>query len=180
MLIDVVTVSNDFPGPVLRGQPRLGDTMNEALGLQTVRDHLSNGDESEVVFLRELLELGATGARSILVQDLANHTSRGETGESSEVHRGLGVTNPLQHTAVARAQRRNVARTAKIRRLRVWIDGDADCPGAVLRADTRRYAEPLVGIDADGESSAVLVGADFVLRSELQLIGPFIGQREAD
>ena len=58
----------------------------------------------------ELLELRPARRRAVLVQDLADHAGRREPGEPREVDGGLGMPDALEHAAVARAQRKHVAR----------------------------------------------------------------------
>src|SRR5690349_10880136 len=180
VLVDVVAIADDAPVSKLRRQPGFGNAMDEALCLQPVRDDLCDGDEGETVFLRELLQLGPTSARSILAEDLADHARRTEPGQTREVNRCFGVPDPLQHTTVARAKRWYVTRTAEIGRNCFWIDCYANRFGAILRADASRHAKAFVRINADRECRTVLVGADFALRIQLQLVRLLVSQRQTN
>src|SRR5437868_1452247 len=112
--IDVVSVTHHAPGAHLGGKTRFSNAVNEPLRLQAVGDDLSDGDESEAVLLRELFQLRPARARAVLVQDFANHSGRLQSGESCQIDRRLGVPDALENPAVARAQRRNVARPAEV------------------------------------------------------------------
>ena len=147
LLVDVVLVADDAPRSVIGRQPRLGDAMHETLVLEPVRDELRDRDERDAVLLRELLELRTARRRSVLVEDLANHSRRQASGQPREIDRGFGVSDALEHAAVARAQRKHVAAVAEIARNRRRIDGDANRRRAILRADARRHAEARRRID---------------------------------
>src|SRR4051812_38932174 len=112
--IDVVPVAHDLPGAQLCRKTGLGDAVHEPLGLKAMRNDLRDGYESESVFLCELLELRSAGTRPVFAQDLADHARGTETGEPRQIHCGFGVADTLKHSAIACAEGRHVARTAKI------------------------------------------------------------------
>src|SRR5204863_403643 len=99
---DVIAIADDAPLTMLGRQTRFGDAMHESLGLEPVGDQLGNGDECDAMLPGEALELRTPSGRAILVEDLADHAGGGESGESREIDRGFGVTDTLQHTALAR------------------------------------------------------------------------------
>src|SRR5438874_7576151 len=107
--VDVVPVTDDAPVAMLSGEPRLGDAVDETLGLEAMRDELRHGDEGDTVIAREVLQLRATRRRTVVVEDLANHTGRREPSEPSEIDRGLGMSNTLEHSPLSRPQREDVA-----------------------------------------------------------------------
>src|SRR5450756_80642 len=180
VLVDVIAVADDAPSPDFRRKPSIGDAVHEALGLEAMRDELRDGDECQAVLLREALELGPASARAVLAQNLANHSGWCEAGKAGEIDGRLSVAHALEYSSLARAQRRDVSRTAQIARNGVGIDSDPDGFGAILCAHSRGDTKALVRIDADGESRAVLVGIDFALLSELELVGTFPRKRETN
>jgi hypothetical protein len=180
VLIDVVAVAHDAPGPAFRRQASFGDTMHEALGLETMRYELGDGDESKAVLLREPFELGAASTRAVLAKNLADHSGWYEAGKASEINGCFGVSHTLKHASLAGTKRRDVAGTAQIRRNRLGIDSDTNGFGAILRAHSRGNTKPLICIDTDGESGAVLVGVELALLSELKVIGAIPRNRETN
>src|SRR5450759_28287 len=180
VLVDVIAVADDAPRSEFGRKPSLGDAMHEPLGLEAMRHELRDGDEREAVLLREALQLGATGARAVLAQNLADHPRRNEAGKAGEVNGRLGVAHALEYSSSARAKRRDVSRTAQIGGNSLGIDSNTDGFGAILRAHSRGDAKALVRIDADGESGTVLVGVGFALLSELELVGTFPRKRETN
>jgi hypothetical protein len=55
VIVDIISVADDAPGPDFRRKASFGDAVDEALGLQPVRDELGDSNESEAVLLRETL-----------------------------------------------------------------------------------------------------------------------------
>jgi len=82
VLVDVVPVTEHAPYSHVGGEPCLGDSVHEPLGLQPVRDHLRNRDEGQAVLRGESLELRPTRARSVFTEDLADDAGRGKSGET--------------------------------------------------------------------------------------------------
>ena len=68
------------------------------------------------MLLAELHEVGDAGHGAVVVDDLAEHAGRVEAGQAGEVDGGLGVAGPLEHAALAVAQREDVARAGRGRR----------------------------------------------------------------
>src|SRR5690242_4571007 len=69
--VDVISVTDNAPGSVIRGQTRLGLAMHEPFTLQPIGDELRDGDERDLVLLGEDFELWAPGGRAVFIQDLA-------------------------------------------------------------------------------------------------------------
>jgi len=95
VVVDIVPIADYTPGSNFSGKSRLGDAMDQSLGLETVGDQLRHGDESEAMLLGEALELRASRARPILAEDLANDSRWSQTGEASEIDRGFRVSDTL-------------------------------------------------------------------------------------
>jgi hypothetical protein len=178
VIVDIVAVADDAPRPDFCRETSFSDAVDEALGLKSMCDELSDSDESEAVFLRETFELGATGAGAVLAEDLADHSSGGKAGQPGKIDGRFRVTHALKYASLARSKRRDVARTAEVRWDRLGIDCDPDRLRAVLGAYSGRNAEALIGINADSEGGSIFVGVDFTLLSELQLVGALSSQRE--
>ena len=70
--------------------------------------------------------------------------------------------------------------TTEVGRRSVGIHGDADRLGPILGADTGRHTKPFVGVDADRERGTILVGIHLTLRSELELVGALVGERQTN
>src|SRR3954469_14601177 len=68
----------------------------------------------------------------------------------------------------------------EVRRCRARIDSNANGLGAILRANAGSYSKAFVSIDADCESGPILFCIDVALRSEVELVGAFVGQRKTD
>jgi hypothetical protein len=76
VVVDIISIADNAPGPDFCWKASFGDAVHEALGLKPMRYELGDGDESEAMFLRESLELGAARTRAVLAEDLADY-SRG-------------------------------------------------------------------------------------------------------
>ena len=82
--------------------------LDEPLVAAAVTDEVGDRDHLEAESRRNFLELRPPGHRTVLVQDLADDTCRGESRKSREVDRGLRVAGTLEHAAGLRAQREYV------------------------------------------------------------------------
>src|SRR5437867_6351398 len=116
VLIDVIVIADDLPRTMLRRQSRFGDTMNQSLVLQTMRNELRDRDERELMLLGKALELLTARGAAILVEDLANHAGRVQASAARQVDRGLRVADALQHAALTRAQWEDVTAMTQIAR----------------------------------------------------------------
>src|SRR5690349_20523440 len=178
--IDVVPVTNDFPHPELSWKTRFRNTMHESLTLQSMGNELRNRDEREIVFFRELLELGTTRSGAVFIQDFTDDSRRIESCEAREINSRFCVTNALQNSTVARAEWRNVAGSTKVggNRSRIYCNTNSLC--AVLCADSGRHAKTRGCIDADSERSALFFGVVLAHLRKLKLIGALACKRKAD
>src|SRR5687767_7810141 len=132
------------------------------------------------MLLGKPLQLRASGGRPVLVENLAYDTCRIEAGEASEIDCSLGVSDTLENTALARAQRWDMARSAQVGRNSGWIDGNLDRARPVLGADPRCHPESRRGVDAHSESSPVLLRIVLALLGKLKLVSAVAGKSEAD
>ena len=81
---------------------------------------------------------------AVLVDDLAQHAGRVQPGHAGQVDGGLGVAGPLEHAALAVAQREDVA-------------GPGEVAGPGRRVDERLDGGgPVGGRDAGGGAVAVV------------------------
>ena len=62
----------------------------------------------------EGLELREPRHRAVVVDDLGEHAGLGEPGHAGEIDRRLGVPGPLEHAALAVAQREDVAGAGEV------------------------------------------------------------------
>ena len=122
---------------VLRRDARLRHAPHELLAVAAVADEIGDRDEHEAVLGREALEVGQALHRAVVVDDLGEHAGRVAAREPGEVDRGLGVTGPLQHAALAVAQREDVAGPGEVGRARRGVDQRAHRRAAVGGRDAR-------------------------------------------
>jgi len=178
--IDIVAISDHLPHAELGREPRFRDAVNEPLRLEPVGNQLSHRNERQPVKLRELLELRAAGCRAVVIEHFANYAGRIKTSETRKIYSGLGVPDALKHSAVPRAERRDMTGTPKV---------GGDCRGiycnlnrsrAVLRADARSHAESRGSVDAHGEGRTLLLGIFVALLRKLKLVSTLTGEGQAD
>ncbi len=169
-LVHVVLVADDGELAEVGRDPRLGDAVDQLLGLEPVGHELGDRDEREVVLLRDRLQLRTPRHRAVGVEDLADDAGGHEPGEPRQVHAGLGLPYPLQHAARASAQREDVARPPEIGRHGGGIDGDVDRGGAVGGGDTGRDAEAALRVDAHREGGRELLGVPIGHLRQAQLV----------
>ena len=97
--------------------------------LAPVADQVGDRDQQQAVLAANALEVGHARHRAVVVDDLAQHAGRVEAGQAGEVDRGLGVAGPLEHAALAVAQREDVAGPGQVagagRRVDQRLDGGA-------------------------------------------------------
>ena len=124
------------------------------------------------MFVAELHQLGQTGHCAVVMQDLAKHACRLQSGEPGKIDRRLGVSRAAQHTAVFGAQRTSVARLIKIVGGGNGIGNCANGRGPVLRADPG--CDSAGRVHRDGKISAIhfAVVRDHAL--ETKLLGPLV------
>jgi hypothetical protein len=92
------------------------------------------------VFVCELLEIGTSGHRAVVVQNLDDDRGRRQAGEAREITAGFGVTGTAQHPARLRHQRKDMTRLTQVLRARVEAHCRPDGMRAVVGGDTRGHA----------------------------------------
>ena len=120
------------------------------------------------------------GRRAVFVQNLADHASGKEPREACEIDGGFGVSDPLEHSTIACAKRRNVSRASQIGRHSGRIDCDANSLCAILRADAGSHTESCFRVDADREGSALLFRVFLALLRKLKLVGALASEGETN
>ena len=101
--------------PLSDGKRASAARVHEALCLEPVSNELRDRDEREAVLLAEFLELRTARRGTVAIEDLADHTGGPQACEACKIDSGLGVADALQHATVARPQRMDVPRHAKVR-----------------------------------------------------------------
>ena len=81
--------------------------------------------------LAELDELRDAGHAAVVVHDFADDAAGLESGEAGEIDGGLGLSGTDEHSALAGAQREDVAGPGKVRGAGIGVDGEADGMSAV-------------------------------------------------
>ncbi len=163
-----------------RGQRGLGDAADEPLVAEPVRHELGDGDEAQPVGAGELLELRPPGHGAVRVEDLADDADRRQARQPREVHGRLRLADAAEHTARHGTQRMHVARATQVAGPRVLVREELDRAGAVVCADAGGDAEARVGVDADGERSALRVGVVLDHGRQGECIGALGRERDAD
>jgi hypothetical protein len=165
---------------VARDIPPLGFAMYEPLVFEPVRDDLGNGDEAQLMFTREHLELRPPRHATVVVEDLANDARRRQSGHAGEVDGGLGLADAPQDAARHGAQREDVPGSPQITRPCIGVDEQADRPGAIERADSRSHPEARVRVDGYGERGAQRLLVLFRHGRQAERVGPLRRERHAD
>ena len=98
--------------------------------------------EQQPVLGRERLEVGQPLHRAVVVHDLRQHAGRVPAREAGEVDRGLGVAGPLEHAALAVAQREDVTRPREVGGMRRGVDERLHRRAAVGGRDAGARAVP--------------------------------------
>ena len=142
---------------VARRQRGLRDAQDVGLGAAPVVHHLLDRDHLQAVLVAELPDRRRPLHAAVVVHDLHEHPRRGQPRHPGEVHGGLGVAAPVQHPALAVAQREHVAGARELPRLGRRVGQHA---GGV---------RPVGGRDAGGDAVAG-VHRDGVRRPQLVLV----------
>ena len=109
--VDRAAVADRPELAVPRGQPGLGDPLDERLGAPPVGDQVGDRDQRQAVLVGEPAQLGQPGIiepSSLTISAIT--PGRGQPGQPGQVDGGLGVPGPAQHAAVDGPQREHVAR----------------------------------------------------------------------
>src|ERR671937_1770884 len=164
--------------PVGRRQLHRRHALDEPLVAAAVLDQVGDGDELQPMPLAIRNQVGDAGHRPVLLHDLAHNARRDQAGEAREVDRRLRLPRPFQHTAVAGAERKDVARLDEILAFRLRIDRDLDRARAVGRGNAGRHS--CARLDRHGERRAV--GRFVVLRHlpQPELLAAVRCQAQAD
>ena len=125
------------------------EAAHQPLATQAILDQVGDRAEVQLVLLGEALEIRAARHGAVVVHDLADHARWRATREPRQIDRALGVAGALQHTALHRAQREDVARADQVVRARVGRDGRQHGQRAIGSADARAHA--VARLDGDGE-----------------------------
>ena len=65
---------------------------------------------------------GKARHRTVVVENLADHSRRIQSCKTRQIDRRLGLTPPLQHAAIARPKRENMSRSAEVVRMATRIE----------------------------------------------------------
>ena len=124
--------------------------------LHAVADQFSYRQHFQLMCFAELNEIRHARHGTILAHDFADDSCRHESGHAGQVDRSFGLPSPHEHTAFARAKRKNVAGAGKIRRPSRRINGNKNCARTIVRRNTRRDA--VARVNRLAESCAIVGG----------------------
>jgi hypothetical protein len=96
-----------------------------------------DGNDAQVVFLRELEQLRQAHHRAVLVHDLDDHARGIEARETREIHRSFGLARANEHAPIARAQRKRMAGLEEVGRLGAGIEHRLNRGRPILGGDPR-------------------------------------------
>ena len=129
--VDGAAICDGREVPVPGGQLGLGDALNKFFRGQPERDEIGDRDDGEIVFARDLLELGHSGHRAVFIHDLADDGGRPLSCQQGKVHGSLGLAGSDQDATVVVGQREYVAGPGELRRMRMFICQQLDRACAV-------------------------------------------------
>src|SRR3989442_15913273 len=176
--VHVARVGNHAKFAEARRQDGLGDPVDVALVLHAVADEVRHGEDFQVVVFAEFQELRHAAHGAVFIHDFADDARGAEPGNARKVHRGFGLAGANEHTAVARAQRKDMARTGKVLGLGLGIDGGKDGGGAVGGGDAG--GDAVARVNGFAEGGAVGGSVDGGHEREMEFVAALFGQREAD
>ena len=101
--IDVILITDDGEIAELGRKSRLRHAVDQPFRLQAVGDELGHRHERQMVLAGNGLEIGPPRHGAVGVEDFADDSRRQESRQPGEIHAGLGLPHPLQHTTGARA-----------------------------------------------------------------------------
>ncbi len=182
---EVLQIVHPIPEHVSRhGSHRVGvdggarHAVDLALGPQTPRDQVGDGQDPQLMLARERLELGEPGHGPVRVHDLADHARSGAAGEPGEVDGPLGLTRAHEDPTVAGPQRENVSGGDEVGGRRVGLDRHRDRSGAVRRGDPGGDAGRRLDRDREGSPVGRVVLAHH--HRQVELLDPVRRERQAD
>ena len=153
-------------------------TQHEFLRTATVLDELRNRAGLETMTVLKIPEVTDPRHRAIVVDDFTNHRRLGQTSQTSEINRRLGVARSTQHTTGACQQGKHMARPHEGIGAHRLVDQQADRVRAVRSRDAGAHA--LRGIDTDGECSLVPLGVAAGHLRQIEFLGALGDQWRAD
>ena len=135
LAVDRADVGNGLEGAELGFEAAFAAPLDQLFGLQAVADQARDGNHLQPVLLAELGQLRHARHGAVVVHDFADHAAGLEARHARQIDGRLGLARAHQHAALARAQRKHVAGTRQIRRLRVGPHGDPNGVRAVGRGN---------------------------------------------
>ena len=126
----------------------------------------------------ELLEVGESGHRAIVVHDLGQHPGRVHPGQFGQIDGGLGVPGSLQNPAGLVSERVHVTGTGQVLGPGRRVDHGLDGPPAIGRRDPGRGA--FTGIDRHREGGPANVGVAGNHHRQVELVETLADHGKAD
>ena len=163
--------------PVARGHCRIGHFHHVAFVLLAVVLERFDGDELQIELPGELYQLGCAHHGAVFAHDLAAQTALLKTGQTHQIHCGLGVAVALQHAVGLCHQWEHMARPAEVGRAGAGLHHGARGQPALLRRDARCGVDV---VDGHGEGGFVVVGVLGDHLGKRQLLAQFGGHGHAD
>ena len=151
------------------------DSLDESFFVPAPLDQRGNRREQQAVLLAELDQLRQSGHRAVVVLNLADHAGGHAASESREIDGSFGVAGTLQHTALARAQRKHVAGSRERLITHFRVGERANRERAVGSGDSR--ARALEQVDRHGERRAVALGVVVDHHRQSQFVAAVAGER---
>src|SRR5262245_35446766 len=102
---------------------------------------------------RELEEVRNARHSAVVFHDFANNGGRNQSCDLGEVHRRFGLTGANEHSAIASAQRKNMAWPSEIRRPRLWVDCGQDRLSPIKGGDAGRNIS--LSFDGNAKGGAI-------------------------
>ena len=156
----------------------LGDALDGVLVVEPVADEIGDGADLQAVLLGEGFEVRPARHGAVVAQDLADHRRRRAAGETGEVAAGLGMAGAVEHAAVLRHQRKDVAGLHDVLGTRVGLHRGAHGVRAVVRGDAG--GDALRSLDGDGEVGAEAGAVVAHHQRQAQRLALLLREREAD
>src|SRR5262249_35269783 len=94
------------------------EAVDDAFICHTVADKVGYRNHLEPMADAELFELRHAGHRAVVIHDLADDATGGQTGKFGEIDGGLGLPRAHENPAFTGAQGKHVAGTGQIQRAR--------------------------------------------------------------
>ena len=132
-------------------------TLHQLLRPTSIRDQVGNGPHGQFVLLGKTLEFGKPRHSAVVIHDLREHTGRVLTSKTGEVHSGLGVPGPFQHTTGLVSQGVHVAGSGQVPRLGIRVEDRLDRPATVGGGDTGGGALGSVNRNGERRSTHICV-----------------------